>query len=160
MKKLFLTSLIAVLFVFNIQAQEYGGGIAYGTEIEKVAFNLTANFKINDNIIVSSYANLFAPDKVEAGGSTICSAMTTVNLDGNYRFFLSDNFSLYPLAGFNYSRIGSVQDGEALEASHNFGANLGAGAKLNEFVLEGKYVTGDAGQLVLTLAYVIDFDEY
>lgn len=157
MKKLFLTSIISVLFIFNIQAQEYGGGISYGTEVEKVALNLKANFEVNTNLIISTSANFFMPEKNETGDTTLCTALTTVNFDGSYRFFLSEKFALYPIIGINYSRMGTIVNGEAMEAKNYYGANLGGAIKYKNLFCETKYVTSNKGQIVVTLGYVFIF---
>ena len=95
---------------------------------------------------------------MDVGEVEICSALTTANLDGQYRFG-SGSFKAYPFVGMNYARIGVVSGGEALDSESFFGANIGAGMKYNSFFFEGKYVTGDAGQIVLTLGYVFDLNE-
>lgn len=157
MKKIILIILIAIVS-FSAQAQEAGGGLSYGMDIEKIALNLKVNYSITEKIYASASANLFMPEKIEVLGVEFCSALTTVNIDGHYRFSFSDDLLAYPLVGLNYARLGMVAGETELEAETYFGLNIGAGAKYKEFFTELKLVTGDAGQLVFTLGYIISLD--
>ncbi len=156
MKKILIT-LVAIVFSISLQAQssEFGAGISYGTEILKVGLNLKFNYGVNEKIFISTNANFFMPEKTEVAGIESCEALTTVNLDGSYRFSISENLVAYPLLGMNYSRIGRVSNGETLDGASSFGVNIGVGAKFNEYFFETKYVTGEVGQIVLTLGYEI-----
>lgn len=153
MKKILLVAFIALLG-FTVKAQEGGIGISYGTEISKIALNLQGNKGLTEKIFVSLNANFFMPEKEEIASIEYCSALTTVNLDAQLR--LGSNTQFYPFAGVNYARIGAVAGGTALDSETFFGFNIGAGIKLGDFHIMGKYVTGDAGQLVFTAAYVLD----
>ena len=158
MKKALIV-VIAVIISISVKAQnsEFGAGISYGMKISKIGLNLKYNYGITESIYISAKANFFMPEKTEENGVKTCSALTTLNLDGSYRLGLFDNFYAYPFVGLNYTRVGTIIDGKAQDAESYFGANLGFGAKYNNYYLETKYVVGKAGQIVLTLGYEIDW---
>jgi len=156
MKKPFILTFI-ILFSFTANAQEGGIGISYGTEVSKVALNIQGNKGLTEKLFISLNANFFMPEKEEIAGVESCSALTTVNLDAQFR--LGNNTQFFPLAGVSYARIGAVTDGTALDSEASFGFNIGAGVKLGNIHFLGKYNTSDAGQLVFTATYVLDLGD-
>jgi len=158
MKKILMITLIVAGFALNIKAQEMeiGGGIAYGTNIQKVGLNLKLNYGLLEKMYISAYANFFMPEKIEVNAVEACSALTTGNLDFHYRIINNEKFKLYPFAGVNYSRIGVINGGVEQDPVTSIGANVGAGFKWKSIFTELMYSTGneDISQLTLTLGFL------
>ena len=154
MKKTLITTLIlSVAFTISNQAnaQNIGGGLAYGSEVEELGIGAFAQFPTanKDLIIAPSFVYFFADDPLN---------FWELNANVNYVFSRS-SATVYGILGFNIARIG-VDDvtfgGITAEGSSDteLGLNLGVGVDLNigsniTPFFETKYAISDFDQLVI-----------
>ena len=134
-KKNIFTVLFFVAITFFTQKMNaqttIGGGIAYGTEIENIGINATAQFFIKENIAIAPSFTYYLPKKVTGDFSF---EWYEISADGNYYFNIPDSkIKPYGLAGLNLSivSIPSFNFGgfrtESISDT-NFGFNIGGGA--------------------------------
>lgn len=156
--KLVLTALLVSfgsIFVSSAQIDtRIGGGLAYGSEIENIGIGVNGEFGIMDKLSISPSFIFYLPK--EEGPVNV--SWWEVNGNANYYFIQKEDFSVYGLAGINYTHVkvdysgSSIYDFEATEG--RIGLNIGGGAtydfgsKIIPFA-ELKYVVIDEGQLVL-----------
>lgn len=155
MKKLLLTTLISI-FAFALsnrtEAQNIGGGLAYGTEVEELGLGVFAQFPTanSDLIIAPSFVYFFADDPLN---------FWEFNANINY-VFSESSATVYGILGLNIARVGrdDIDLGVlgTLEGSSDteLGLNIGAGVDLNigssvTPFFETKYAISDFDQLVI-----------
>jgi len=153
---LFVISAIS-LTVFSAQAQtKVGGGLAYGTEIETIGFDVRATFGISENILVAPDITFFLNNTDEVSGVKTKLKWWEINLNGNYIWNLS-GFSPYVLTGLNLAIIGAEFEGAGVSVSDSdlkVGLNIGGGANIPfndklEGFFELKYNISNADQLAI-----------
>lgn len=109
-----LLVLVAVLGLSTMQAQmEVGGGLAIGGG---TAIEAKADFEVSDQISISPSLDYYLID----GDYSVFG----INADGHYNFDVNDDFTAYPLLGFNYLVI----SGNGYSYSSGIGINVGGGA--------------------------------
>jgi len=135
MKALLVISAISWT-VFSAQAQtKVGGGLAFGTEILTIGFDVRATFGINENILFAPDITYFLnnTDVVFLGIQTKSKfKWWEINLNGNYVWNLS-GFSPYVLTGLNLAIIGSEIElfgSRVSDSDTKVGWNIGGGANL------------------------------
>ncbi|MEX0929818.1 MAG: hypothetical protein WD266_05920 [Balneolales bacterium] len=160
-----LAALFLATCLFNVTetiAQiQAGGGLAYGTNVEKLGLQVNGYYTIpaNEQIRAGIEYTYFFPENYEGGGS---SRYSEFNVNGNYLFLEEDEITAYGLAGLNYTTV-SWSGNQFFGASGSrTGLNLGAGAEYQAGfgVLYGelKFVVSTFDQLVLSLGTRIPFD--
>lgn len=133
-----------------------GGGIAFGSEIERIGFTAKATYDINEQWEASGGFTYFIPRDFGTFDWTVW----TIDADAHYLKNMSDKFTLYGLAGLNFTNwsIGYVDIGGGFGfpggGGTNLGVNVGGGSYLNfndkmKGFAELKYVIGNFDQLVL-----------
>ncbi len=132
-----------------------GGGIAFGSEIERIGFTAKATYSINDEWEGSGGFTYFIPRDFGDFDWTVW----TINADAHYLKNMSEKFTLYGLAGLNFTNwsvdhvnFGGFDFGGG--GGTNLGVNVGGGSYLNfkenlKGFAELKYVIGNFDQLVL-----------
>jgi outer membrane protein X len=183
MKKILLLVIFAVSFCFTSNAQySAGGGINYGTEIGEIGITAKGIYAINKKFDLSANATMFFPYDytftINQNGDFIRNIVTTsiftINLDLHYNFALGDKLKLYPVAGYNATRIKVKVEAKSVydyssstetetETKIHSGLNLGGGInyqlseKLNGFA-EVKYIVSNYSQGVFTLGLLYSFE--
>lgn len=164
MKKLVLISFLLTAFAVYSHAQfSAGGGLSYGTEIEKFGITGKGLYTLNENIDISGALTIFFPEKSTftnpfGPDTEIKTTLWELNFDGHYNFPASEEFVFYPMAGINITGIRTKVEADGSSDSDSdteFGLNIGAGGvyafseKLKGFA-EIKYVISDYDQAVFT----------
>jgi len=166
----------AFLMILSLQAQKgkisIGGGLAFGSEIEKLGINLRGYYGITEEIAAAPSFTYFFPNKLDFMSGEIKWNVWELNLDGHYTFTDSDQFSAYGLAGLNITGTswkseydipnfftGQNEHYEESDSDVNIGLNLGGGGQynLNEqlgLFGEVKYVISNYDQLVFTFGVI------
>ncbi|WP_258105315.1 porin family protein [Marinoscillum sp. MHG1-6] len=161
MKKALLSAVALVLFVFAVDAQDLDlkGGLAFGTEIDKLGINLGAKYGVTPEIDVEAGLTFFFPestsftDPFSGTTTTIKTGFWMFDINGLYNFQLDSKFRAYPLAGLNFS-TGTVKIDNNRNSNTEVGLNIGGGAayavsdKLDAF-LELRYILGKADQGII-----------
>lgn len=156
-----MATLCMVIFSFlSANAQEntrIGAMLAYGTEIENIGIGANAEFPIMENLTLAPSFTYFLP-KDES--SIVKTTFFELNANANYYFLQDDSFSIYGLAGLNYTNVKvKVEDfglgfGDASVSEGKIGLNIGGGVNFNldknwTPFTELKYVVSNFDQLVL-----------
>jgi len=157
MKTLLLTTAF-FLILFCAQAQvKVGGGLAFGSEIETLGFDVRGNFDITDNIVIAPDITFFLNNTTSISGFDSKLKWWEININGNYVWNLN-GFSPYVLTGLNLAFIGvevsSASFGSFSDTSTEFGWNIGGGTKVPfndkwEGFFELKYNISNADQLAV-----------
>ncbi len=155
MKKLILPVFILTLSLSvstQINAQNVGGGLAYGTETESLGIGVNAQFPTanGDLIIAPSFVLFFPDDPLN---------FWELNADVNY-YFSRSSASVYGILGLNIARVGiddldlgflgTVDGTSETELGLNIGAgvDLDIGSSVIPFI-QAKYTVSDFDQLVI-----------
>ena len=160
MKRLLLViglvcSIVTVDAVTNqLKAQQVGGGLIFGTEIESLGLKADGVYHINEQFSGQADISFFFPNEIGPG---VDQTMWAINLNGQYRFDLEDApVNVYGLAGLNFATISvdfSNQFGSGSTSSTEVGLNLGGGAEypldFGNIFSELKYTISDFDKLVL-----------
>lgn len=160
MKKTILTLSMVMFSFLSAKAQEdtrIGAMLAYGTEIENIGIGANAEFPIMENLTLAPSFTYFLP-KDES--SIVKTTFFELNANANYYFLQDDSFSIYGLAGLNYTNVKvKVEDfglgfGDASVSEGKIGLNIGGGVNFNldknwTPFTELKYVVSNFDQLVL-----------
>ena len=168
MKKLLLFA-FGLIIINSVSAQSFtdkisfGGGLSYGTEIEKLGINFKGIYEITEKIHGSLNFTYFFTKKENIGTAEWKWSLWELNFDGHYVFTSSDKFSAYGLAGINITHWGTKWEGDTYGGYyHDFdnsdtdiGLNIGGGALYNfTGSLSGfgelKYVVSNYDQFVFT----------
>lgn len=160
-KKILFINVFFISF-FSAKAQlNFGGGLCYGTDIERMGLNLRGGFLINEKLNVGADLNFFFPETDGAAKASFYE----INLNGYYWLEASDNILFYPLAGLNISFFSFSFDspvGNISESDSEIGFNVGGGLgfKINNLTpfVEGKYIISEWDQVVLTFGVLILLD--
>lgn len=133
-----------------------GGGLMYGSEVEKLGLRLDGVYIINEKFRGEIDLGFYFPDKEDY--PTIGEVKTTwteVNINGNYIFYTDTDMGLqaYAIAGLNILRY-KIKVGGASDSDSKAGLNIGAGGEYKldfaNLFTEIRYVLGDADQLNIT----------
>lgn len=117
MLQVFFIPILFVTALGSAQGQAMlGGGIAYGADVEEMGLQARALYGVSDRINVSADV-IYYLDGIENF------SYYEFNVNAQYEFYESGDFSAYGLAGFNYFGFTVL----GLEGSDS-GLNLGAGA--------------------------------
>jgi outer membrane protein X len=152
MKKYFILVALGVAMCFSSlvakQQTKIGAGLAYGTDVEKIAIQACADIAINAPITIAPDFKYYLTDEF----------VTFWELNANVHYVVSDKggTNIYLLGGLNYATssvdmafLGSVSSSE-------IGLNVGAGIDLSvgSFYItpEVKYVLSSFDQLVIGAA--------
>lgn len=159
MKSIF-SLLLVVLSVFateGLQAQDLrlGGGLVYGSEIDRMGIDLRGDYQLQSNLILVPDFQLF----FRRNSGNVRVNWNTINFDFHYLIGVAENFYLYPLAGLNFTFY-TVKIRDNRDTSTRIGLNLGGGAeyrfteKIAGFI-ELKYVVSDADQTVASYGVLV-----
>ncbi len=153
MKKLITFFALMVVLVSGVKAQNFlvGGGLVYGTDVERWAFDMRGDFRINQNWAIVPNINFFFPQT----NNNYKSGANAINIDGHYIHALSNEAHIYPLFGLNFStRYSKHTPTDTRDKRTELGVNLGGGfeyffSSKVAGIFELKYVLGDFDQGVL-----------
>lgn len=166
LKFFILLPFILIGTMSNGQIQIKAGlGLSYGTEAATVGLHFRGDVDLNEqwtgsmNIITYLGPNFGDEDFSGIGG--IKATYWELNFDAHYNAIISDDMTIYPLAGLNLSTAGvkttlNIPFGGSFgDTETKVGLNIGGG--LNYLVAERisilgeiKYVISDFDQLVIT----------
>lgn len=132
MKKLIIAACMAFIGAGTAFAQQgkqaVGGSFSYGTEVGSLAVGAKYQYYVTNEIrLEPSIDYFFENDGLD---------MFDINANVHYLFPVATNVTVYPLAGFTFTRwhqdldlnIGGIGDLSA--SASRFGVNLGAGVEL------------------------------
>jgi len=137
-----------------------GGGIVLGSRDEgQLGINAKLLFPIREKLHLSPGVTFFAPENESKQGSDIKVRFSVVEVDAQFHFNIVDELHLYPLAGLGmaFSRNELTSQGQTdTENTHEFGINIGAGARYQlvdrlHLFGEGKLTIGGMDQTSVTL---------
>lgn len=139
------------------ESTRIGGYLGYGSEIKTIGLGINAAFPIMENLTLAPSFTYFLP-KDES--SIVKTTFFELNANANYYFLQDDSFSIYGLAGLNYTNVKvKVEDfglgfGDASVSEGKIGLNIGGGVNFNldknwTPFTELKYVVSNFDQLVL-----------
>ncbi|MEX0778347.1 MAG: hypothetical protein WD491_11495 [Balneolales bacterium] len=165
-------SLALILLAFGLMAAteanaqiKAGGGLAYGTNIERLGIQANGYYTIpaNEQIRAGLEYTYFFPESYDGGSSRF----SEFNINGNYLFYEEDEISAYALGGINHSTSSVNVDGNEFfggmsTSGSSTGLNIGGGAEyladFGSLYGELKFVISDFDQLVLSVGTRIPFD--
>ncbi|MEM8489120.1 MAG: hypothetical protein AAF564_26475 [Bacteroidota bacterium] len=137
-----------------------GGGLVYGSEIEKLGLQLMYYYFMTTSIALGGDVSFFFPEKTEFIGSSFTQTLITLNVVAHYVFYTSVIMRAYGLAGLNYALFRFKSEGtgfDGSDTSSELGLNIGGGieyALATGFLfLELKYILSEFDQLVLAIGY-------
>lgn len=140
--------------------QSIGGGVIYGSEIEKLGLQLMYYYFMTTSIALGGDVSFFFPEKTEFVGSSFTQTLITLNVMAHYVLYTSVIMRAYALAGLNYALFRFKSEGtgfDGSDTSSELGLNLGGGieyALASGFLfLELKYIISEFDQLVLAIGY-------
>ena len=125
-----------------------GGGLTFGSEIDRMGIDLRGNFSVAEQLTVVPNLQLF----FDRNSGNVKISWNTLNVDAHYLIRIDDNFYLYPFTGLNLTFYTVKISGNS-DTSTRLGLNLGGGGqyrfteKISGFI-EMKYVLSDADQTV------------
>ena len=149
---------VFILFLCMIVSSAYsqnflvGGGLIYGTEVEKGGIDIRADFRVAPKWAIVPNINFFFPES----SNRFRSSFTGINVDAHYIKGLNSEASIYPLFGINFSKYSyKNKDTGNRNSNTELGINLGGGfeyffSRKVAGLFEIKYVLGDYDQGVLT----------
>ncbi|MEX0769805.1 MAG: hypothetical protein WD035_03675 [Balneolaceae bacterium] len=159
LRTVFLLACFTIGVAFTAHAQtQLGGGLIYGSEIEKLGIRAEGIHSINDDFRVAADISYFFPDKESGGGFDISATWWAINFNGHYLFVNQESLRAYALAGLNIGIItakASFMGESESESESELGLNLGGGIEIpvNTVSLFGELkaagLGGDGEQLVL-----------
>lgn len=158
--KIFLSALFIIAFSVFTQAQEtkFGGGLAYGTEMETVGINFKGSYGFTEEFALSPDFTFYIP----RSETNYKYNFWEFNVNGHYIIDL-ESVKVYPLAGLNLTRVGFKYTGPtggffshtSSYSDTELGLNIGSGVEipLDNFGVfsEVKYVISDFDQLLITV---------
>lgn len=140
--------------------QTLGGGLIYGSEIEKLGLQLTYLYFMTAAIAIGGDLSFFFPETIDFIGSTFKQTLITLNVVAHYVVFSTLILRAYVLAGLNYAIFRSKTSGEIgsfSDSSSEIGLNLGGGIEYalaaGLLYLELKYIISNFDQLVISVGY-------
>jgi outer membrane immunogenic protein len=166
MKKVVILSIVLFSFSFaKAQQVTLGGGLAYGTDIQKAGIILNGQYFFTDKVAAAPSFIFYFPDKSKYSGSGYSveakSSLWEFNADVNYYFFSTDVIKLFGEGGLNIStakakvkQTGSGFNQTNTSSETKAGLNLGigvdfkAGDKIVPFFAL-KYTVSTFDQLVI-----------
>lgn len=153
-KQLVAVALLAVGFSFGAGAQTYfGGGVAYGSDIEEAGVNLRLGGMVSENVLIGLDYNYFFPGRDGASDLDVMG----FNLNASYHLNLGEVLYIYPLGGVNATYIRTEVLGvksDSWEVGGNAGAGLGLHFGAITPFVEGKYVFSSYDQSVFNVGVV------
>ncbi|MDX1651826.1 MAG: hypothetical protein R3277_05005 [Brumimicrobium sp.] len=152
---------LVLIFTSNLVKSQinFGGGLAYGTEIESLGFNIRGGYLLAEKLNFNGGFTYFIPREE----NMFKSELWTADFDAAFWLDLSDNIIFYPMAGLNITNYtiqplydqgieGIISDGDT---ETRVGLNLGGGLgyRLGNTVpfVEGKYIVSDFDQAVFNV---------
>ena len=140
--------------------QTIGGGLAYGSEIERLGIQLSYFYFMTAAIALGGDLTFFFPQKDSFFDTTVTQNFITLNVMMHYVVFTTIIFRAYVLAGLNYALFrDKVKNSVGSEtfSSSELGLNLGGGIEnalsAGLLFLELKYIVSAFDQLVLAVGY-------
>src|SRR6478736_6900208 len=137
MKKLILLSVVVLCSISFVKAQQItlGGGLAYGTDIEKAGITLNGQYFFSEKFAAAPSLIFYFPEKNTYSGPGYSykakSSFWEFNADVNYYFYGNDVVKFFGEGGLNISTAKSkVENGNQTQKVSNTeaGINLGVGA--------------------------------
>ncbi|MEM6321754.1 MAG: outer membrane beta-barrel protein [Bacteroidota bacterium] len=168
MKKLRTTFALCIILFWcfsTVHAQlQLGGGLTFGTGIEKLGFNLRGTYEIQDNFLVAPGVNFFFKDKSLADAST---SYFSVDLDARYNLItIADEVTIYPVGGLNIFSVNNSGATNGIrfreEDGIQVGLNLGLGAQIEtltslNYFGEFRFTVGGIDQSTITAGVLYGF---
>lgn len=161
MKKLVITTLLFISTQLTYGQVTLGLGLSYGTDIERPAINVRGGYFFTEQVHGNVGLNYFLLEQSDGFRSQFYG----FNVNASYRFMISPEFHVYPLAGVNSTTISVSTDigGEKVTAKETkVGLNLGGGLgyRINNIApfFEGKWVFSEYDQAVLTAGLIFYLD--
>ena len=163
MKKVIILSVVVLFSMSYVKAQQItlGGGLAYGTDIEKAGITLNGQYFFTEKFAAAPSFIFYFPEKNTYSGPGYSykakASLWEFNADVNYYFYGNDKVKFFGEGGLNISTAkAKVENGNQTQKSSNTeaGINLGVGAdfkageKIIPFV-SMKYTVSDYDQLVI-----------
>ena len=171
MKRYILHTVLVVvsLFLFGLsnqaKAQQVGGGLVYGSELENLGLKVQGVYPIQDQIRAAADFTYYFPEDV--GPYNI--DFYTLNANGHYMFEMEDQeFNVYGIAGLNFAiqsipeqtiQVGFGQTTTIGGTESALGLNLGGGIEypvdFGNIFGELKYTISDFDQVVFAAGVMI-----
>jgi len=151
MKKLFIIFSLVIFFATTSQAQKFlvGGGLVYGTEVEKGGIDIRGDIRINQNWAIVPNINFFFPESSD----NFKSGFTGINIDGHYLVDLGSGANVYPLFGLNFGHSSFKNKiNDTKSTNTELGINIGGGI---EYFFSRKV----AGFFELKYVIITDYDQ-
>ncbi|MDZ4698198.1 MAG: hypothetical protein SH809_00715 [Rhodothermales bacterium] len=139
---------------------QIGGGLAFGTEIEKLGVQISANLPVAQEGKIRAAPDLIFYMKDDFGAGEV--RWWEVNLNANYLFVEAEDYTIYALGGINIANVNFDYDIEVPEvpgfgfdaSSTELGLNIGGGVEygmaFGNLYGEAKYILSDFDQLVIS----------
>ncbi len=132
MKKTILSIILITGIFYTVGAQVKAGiHFGYGTEIQKPAIGVNAEFGIIEKLALAPDFTYYFTDKLDY----VTTNLWEINLNAHYYFLGQDAFKVFGLGGVNYAHASVKMDadipffGTSSSASDSeIGFNLGGGA--------------------------------
>lgn len=160
--------LVGLFALMPLQAQaqlQLGGGLAFGTEIEKLGLQISGNLPVAQEGKIRAAPDLIFYIKDDFGGGSV--RWWEVNLNGNYLFMDNEAYTLYALGGINIANVNFDYDievpdifgvdGSQTELGLNVGGGIEYGMDFGNLYGEAKYILSDFDQLVISVGVRIPF---
>jgi opacity protein-like surface antigen len=140
--------------------QTFGGGLVYGSELEKLGIQLNYYYFLTALLAVGGDFTLFFPESEEAGGVKSTATWMAFNINAHYILFTAIAMRAYVLAGLNFALFRFKVSGGGFSVSDStseIGLNLGGGIEyalaVGFLFAELKYIIGEFDQLVIAAGY-------
>ncbi len=139
------------------QAQEVGGSLIFGSEIENLGIRADGAYDINEQFRGAADITFFFPKSI---GTNTDWTWWAINVNGHYKFPVEGDVGLYGLAGLNFATIrvkseftNPINNQTSTNTSSNseVGLNIGGGVEypmdFGNLFGELKYTVSDLDQL-------------
>lgn len=149
MKKLYYIALIGLFLPQVSRAQEsrwlLGAGITYCSYIGNPGVNLNLTYRLIGGLHIGPDFSAILNNEEKENGVTIIRKELEYNLNAHYVFELGEKVAVYPLVGFNYSKVTTHPEGEEADKRWVSACNAGGGVeyslKKTSIFFESKYVS-------------------
>ena len=166
MKKVILLGMVVLFSMSYVKAQQItvGGGLAYGTEVEKAGITLNGQYFFTEKFAAAPSFIFYFPEKSSYSfpgySYEVKASVWEFNADVNYYFYGNDVVKFFGEGGLNITtakaKVKTTGNGSQSQNSSNTeaGINLGVGAdfKVGEKIVpfvSMKYTVSDFDQLVI-----------
>lgn len=146
---------------------QIGGGLAFGTEIDKLGLQLSANLPVAQEGKIRAAPDLIFYLKDDFGTGEV--RWWEVNLNANYLFLEGEEYTIYAIGGINITNVnfdfdidipelpGFGFDQSDTELGLNIGGGIEYGMDFGNLYGEAKYVLSQFDHLVISAGVRIPF---